>query len=96
MVYGRRYGARSFLPEDHTIAIAYKTSDWVLIDMQHVDFMEVNQWLPDNLKHYKSKQAMLCLMQNQKTKTSVIFGNAHFEHNPRYDYVKYAQAIYYL
>ena len=39
---------------------------------------------------------MLCLLQNTQTNATIVVGNAHFEHSPMLDHVKYGEAIYYV
>ena len=42
------------------------------------------------------KGAQLCLLKCQKTNQTIVVGNCHIENDPRFDHVKYGQAIYYL
>mgnify|MGYP000288799665 CR=1 FL=1 len=39
---------------------------------------------------------MLCLFRHVPSNETIVVGNAHFEHNPVFDHVKFAQAYYYL
>ena len=80
----------------HTIAIAYKTSEWRCIDFEVIHFKDVAHWLPENQAYQTEKKAMLCMLQSVRNNTTIVLGNTHFEHKPEYDHVKFAQAIYYL
>ena len=33
-------------PEHHTIAIAYKTDEWVMLDYEVIDLSDVALWFP--------------------------------------------------
>ena len=39
---------------------------------------------------------MLCLFQHKASNKTIVVGNTHFEHNPLFDHVKFAQAAYYI
>ena len=39
---------------------------------------------------------MFVLLQNKHNRAKIIVGNAHFEHSPQLDYVKFAQAVYFM
>ena len=56
------YGARN--DDYHTIAIAYKASEWFLIDSELIDLGQVRQWFAkgDNFPTSKNNNAMLCLL----------------------------------
>ena len=90
------YGARE--NQSHTIAIAYRASEWVLIDQELLDLTEVAKWVPNepDFANSKNKNALLCILQHQQTKKTVVLGNAHLEHDPLRDHVKFAQAAYLL
>lgn len=65
MIYGRRDPPTSpFSPEDHTIAIAYKPEEWVLIDTELIDFGDLIKWFPSMPEMARNKKGMLCLMQH--------------------------------
>ena len=85
--------------EHPTIAIAYKPTEWVLIDCEQVDLGEVKRWFGPNANEYtegNNLNAMLCLFKHQTSRKKIIVGNAHFEHDPRRDHVKYAQAAFFI
>ena len=101
VIYGKRESpdAESSYrgPEKHTIAIAYKTSDWVLIDKELIDLGEVSQWFdqaPSQYSNARNKNAMLVLLRHQFSSKSIVVGNAHLEHRPELDHVKYAQTAF--
>lgn len=96
VIYAKRDIVTDFAPQSHTIAVAYKPSDWVLIDYEVHDIGNVRNWFPSAPEFSKAKKAMFCLLQNQKTKSKVVLGNTHFEHNPNYDHVKFAQAVMFI
>ena len=83
-------------PEPHTILVAYKASEWVLIDSELIDLNQLRQWFPRDSSPPLSKNsnAMLCLLQNQKSHQTIVVANCHLEHKPQVDHVKYAQAVY--
>ena len=60
MAYGIRTEATSLFPCKHTIAVAYKTTEWALVDKQVDDFAEVEKMLPAKFVH-RRKLNMLCL-----------------------------------
>ena len=46
-----------------TIAIAYKTSEWVLIDTETIEFGDLAKWFPGVVEfENRTKMAMLCLL----------------------------------
>ena len=96
MIYGKREKPPMDLPEKHTIAIAYKSTDWALIDTELIDFSDLARSFPGKPEFLKPKKGMLCTLQNKKNMFSIVLANAHFEHNPLFDHVKFAQAVYYL
>lgn len=96
MVYGKREKPSMDLPENHTIAIAYKSSDWALIDTELIDFSDLAKSFPGQSEFLKPKKGMLCTLLSQKNRTSIVLGNVHLEWNPLYDHVKFAQAVYFL
>ena len=60
LVYGKREGQGNPLaPEHHTIAIAYKKSEWFMIDNLLIDLGEVSKWLPGDERAMRPKKAML-------------------------------------
>ena len=62
MCYGHRTIMTGEYPEPHTIAIAYKASEWVLIDCELINFSDLAKWFPDNADFHRPKQAMLCIL----------------------------------
>ena len=56
VIYGKRENPDERIPrrggERHTIAIAYKTSDWVLIDKELIDLGQVSQWFDQEVSQY--------------------------------------------
>ena len=100
MIYGNRInifddrlGAEV---ENHTIAIGYKPDEWVLIDSELINFGDLAKVYPDLPEFKKEKQGMLCLFRHILSNETMVIGNAHFEHSPVFDHVKFAQACYYL
>ena len=73
MIYGKRVKTRvnlngQILPEpNNTIAIAYKTNEWVLVDYEVIetsDFVNYGN-LNEIIKDYpKSRVAILCTLKN--------------------------------
>ena len=97
VVYGKReQPVMPDTPEKNTIAIAFKSSEWDLIDYELLDLGEVSQWIPEAPEFKKSKKGMLCILKNKRSRKTIILGNAHFEHDPLKDHVKFGQAIYYM
>lgn len=96
--YSVAYGVRTLGgPEPHTIAIAYKSNEWFLIDQEHIDLGRPKQWFPnDNEFKPRSKNGLICQLQHNKSRKIVVVANAHFDHLPEFDEVKYAQAVYFL
>ena len=89
--YNKRAKNPTLYPEHHTIAIAYKSNEWILIDHETIEFSELESWFPKLEEFYKrSKVAMLCLLQHKVSNKTIVLGNTHFEHNPIYDHVKFA------
>ena len=58
-----------------------------------LDLGEVRKWFPNDPEFQKTKNGMLCILQHQQSRTRVVVGNCHLEHNPLYDHVKFAQAV---
>lgn len=44
IVYGARDQMEAEIPDPHTIAIAYKSDEWVLIDDEQIDLNQVRRW----------------------------------------------------
>lgn len=55
------YGKRS---QSHTIAIAYKTDEWSLIDSDQIDLGEIKSWHQNEPSYARAtnKNALLCLL----------------------------------
>ena len=84
-------------PEPHTIAVAYKAEEWFLIDVELVDLGKPKQWFLNEPEFApKAKNAILCLFKHQQSHKTIVVANAHFDHNPNFDEVKFAQAVYLL
>ena len=60
IVYGKREGRNNpLVPEHHTIAIAFKADEWLLIDCYFIDLADAD-WMKADLDFFKSRrQAML-------------------------------------
>ena len=39
---------------------------------------------------------MLCLFAHQQSHKTIVVANAHFDHNPNFDEIKFAQAVHLL
>ncbi len=67
VVYGHRTLVEDGEKEPHTIAIAYKQSEWALIDTELVDLGEISRWFPteERFKKMTNRNAMLCMLQHQ-------------------------------
>ena len=100
MIYGNRELTGRYY-QQNTIAIAYKANEWVLVDYEVIetsDFMKYsnfNELIPPN-NHPKSRVAILCTLKNIASNETIVLGNAHIEHDPRKDYIKFGQAVYYI
>ena len=102
MIYGKRTQVNNIIQhEPNTIAIAYKTNEWVLVDYEVIetsDFMKYSnlmQLLPPD-EHPKSRVAILCTLKNIDSNETIILGNTHLEHEPRKDCSKFGQTVYYI
>ena len=91
LIYGRRE-----VPEYHTLVVGYRSEEWVLIDTEQIEFSDLSEVFPDLDEFKKRKQAILCLFRHVKTNETIVVGNTHFEHNPIFDHVKFAQACFYM
>ena len=88
---------RDFLIRFHTIAIAYKTDEWDLINYETIDFLDLKNQFPGVIEFQKkSRGAILCLLKHKASGQTIVLGNTHFEHDPLKDHVKFAQAAYYI
>jgi len=96
VVYGNRKPSMKYPNsglEHPTIAVAYKTSDWVLIDKELVDMGEVTRWFGPGIEDFTqgfNTCSILCLLQHQKSHKRIVLGATHFEHDPTRDFVKFA------
>ena len=68
----------------------------MLIDTELVDFDDLVQEYPGLPEFNKAKQGILCLLRHIMSSEIIVLGNAHFEHSPVFDHVKFAQACFYL
>ena len=67
VVYGmREINLSPGTQEPHTIAIAYKASEWILIDTDLYDMNQTQNWFPKNVDFPTAvnNNAMLCMLQN--------------------------------
>lgn len=65
--YGKRDGSPfPGVPEKNTIAIAYKSNEWVLIDFELIDFSDISRWSQcKGMEEFeKPKRGMLCMFQH--------------------------------
>lgn len=64
--------------------------------MEFIDLNEIRKWFAadSGFPVSKNNNAMLCLLQNQQTNDTIVVGNAHLEHKPEWDHVKFAQAAF--
>ena len=67
-------------PRPHTIAIAYKTSEWRCIDCEIVHLSDLASWVPEHEEFSHYKRAMFALLQHTGSNTKIVVGNTHFEH----------------
>lgn len=102
MIYGKRIKVNTImLHEPNTIAIAYKTNEWVLVDYEVIESSDFMKWsnlaqlIPPN-DHPKSRVAILCTLKNLSSNETIVLGNIHLEHEPRKDESKFGQAVYYI
>ena len=68
VVYGQR-GSQDGKKAKHTIAIAYQSSEWLLIDQELIDLGEVKKWFLNNdaFELGANRNAMLCILQHRES-----------------------------
>ena len=50
--------------EKNTIAIAFKASEWELVDRLLIDLSDPNKLLPKTFDYTKQKNGMVCLLKS--------------------------------
>jgi mRNA deadenylase 3'-5' endonuclease subunit Ccr4 len=80
----------------HGCAIAFKTDVFQLISQK---WIELNDMLLDmslTADFKRDNHALFCLFQHMPSHKYMVVCNTHLFHDPRWDYVKHAQAAYLL
>ena len=83
--------------QQHGIATAFKSELFTLITHKWVELNDMEMFdVYDDGVLKRDNQALLCLFRHIPSQKYIIVGNTHFFHNPVFDYVKHAQAVYAL
>lgn len=81
--------------QQHGIAICY-TKEFSLITHKWIDMNDMKHEFMNNDVLLRETQALFCLFRHQLSGKYLVVGNTHLFHDPAFDFVKHAQAVYLL
>ena len=76
------------------VAIAYNIEKFKLQLVEKIDFDDLAKIYPAGGQFRRANQAMLCLFETKTNGRKFVAGTCHLHFNPKFDFVKHAQALY--
>lgn len=79
------------------LVVAYCKQDWKLIDKQDVDFYRIKYQYSRNVDDFKkTNKGLLCLFEHKESAKRLVVANMQLYHGKLMDYVRQAQALYFI